>query len=190
MPLLKDPVRLIRTEAARVIAISGTYQTLTGAEQATVDKMLEEVKAALMLTADRSGAHMSWAILCEARGRYDEAIASYEDATRVEPTATGPRTNLAALLEQLAARSRPESRGQITERVSRLRAQELPLLGRDADLTPDNAPVQYRYGLALYLAGRLEEAMDRLEMAVELEPDIPTFRQARDLLKEKVDADK
>ena len=74
------------------------------------------------------------------------------------------------------------------QRAEELRAQELPLLGRDADLAPENANVQYRYGLALYLAGKLDEAMERLEKAVDLDPTMPTFRQARDLLKEKIDS--
>ena len=67
-----------------------------------------------------------------------------------------------------------------------LRKQELPLLERDANLAPDNASVQYRFGLALYLAGKMNEAMERLEKSVELEPEVPDFRQARDLLKEKL----
>jgi len=179
-------MRLVRTEAARVLVSSGAYATLSGAQQASVDNALVEVKASMMLTNDRTGAHMGWATLCEARGRYGEAIESYETAMRVEPTTTGPRTNLAALLEQLAGQRPPTEQLEIMVRVKQLREEELPFLGRDADLAPENAPVQYRYGLALYLAGKLDQAMERLERAVELEPDIPTFRQARDLLKEKM----
>lgn len=186
LPLLRDRVRLIRTEAARVLVLSGTYASLSGAQQASVDNSLDEVKASMMLADDRAGAHMAWAMLCESRGRYSDAIESYQTAMRVEPTTTGPRTNLAAILEQLAGQRPQAERAVIMARVEMLREQELPLLGRDADLAPDNAPVQYRYGLALYLAGKLDQAMERLERAVELEPDIPTFRQARDLLKEKL----
>lgn len=186
LPLLKDPIRLIRVEAARVLTASGTYQTLSGAEQASVDHALAEVKESMMQTSDRAGAHMGWAMMCEARGRYREAVVAYETAMRVEPTTTGPRTNLAALLEQMASQSSPAVQAQIIARVKQLRADELPLLGRDVALAPDIAAAQYRYGLALYLAGKLDEAMDRLERAVELEPQTPAFRQARDLLKEQM----
>ena len=72
------------------------------------------------------------------------------------------------------------------QRVSELRAAELPLLRRDANLAPENAFVQYRYGLALYLAGEMDQAMDRLNRAVELEPEVDDFREARDMLKEKL----
>ena len=64
--------------------------------------------------------------------------------------------------------------------------EELPLLERDANLAPENASVQYRFGLALYLAGRMNEALERLETAAELEPDVPDFTRARDLLKQKI----
>ena len=73
------------------------------------------------------------------------------------------------------------------EEAEKLRGEELPLLERDAKLAPENASVQYRLGLALYLAGRMADAMEKLELATKLEPDVPDFKQARDLLKEKLE---
>ncbi len=186
LPHIDDASRLVRSEATRVLVTSGAYQTLRGSEQTQVDLALREVQAALMNASDRAGAHMGWAILCEGQGRYDEAIQAYETAIRIEPNMTGARTNLASLLERLVGQLPPAQAAQFMGRVSELRAAELPLLGRDAALAPENAPVQYRYGLALYLAGRMDEAMTFLERAVELEPDVGDFRQARDLLKEKL----
>jgi hypothetical protein len=40
--------------------------------------------------------------------------------------------------------------------------------------------------LALYLAGQMEAALERLNAAVELAPEVADFRQARDLLQEKL----
>ena len=99
---------------------------------------------------------------------------------------TGARSNLAGLLEGLASQQTGPQAGQLQQRADQLRQDELPLLARDADLAPENGSIQYRYGLALYLAGQMEQAMNRLELAVELEPDVPDFRQARDLLKQKL----
>jgi tetratricopeptide (TPR) repeat protein len=186
LPKLKSESRLVRGEAARVLTQSGAYRTLSGAEQASVDHVLDEFKTTVQITADRAGTHMAWALICEARGRYDEAIAAYETALRVEPTATGPRTNLASLLEQLVGQAPPTSQPAIIDRAKQLRQEELPLLGRDADLAPRSAAIQYRYGLALYLAGEMKQAMERLERAVDLEPNVDQFRQARDLLREKL----
>ena len=189
LPQIEDPSRLVRTEAARVLVASGAYSTLRGSEARRVDLALDEVHDALMVAPDRSGAHMGWAMLCEGQGRYQEAVEAYETAMRVEPNRTGARTNLASLLERLAQQSGGAQVAPLMERVAKLRADELPLLGRDADLAPGNASVQYRYGLALYLAGKMDEAMQRLNLAVDLEPGVPDFRQARDLLKQKLDAE-
>ena len=160
LPHIDDASRLVRSEATRVLVTSGAYQTLRGSEQTRVDLALREVQAALMNASDRAGAHMGWAMLCEGQGRYDEAIKSYETAIRMEPNMTGARTNLASLLERLVGELPPAQAAQFMGRVAELRAAELPLLGRDAALAPENARVQYRYGLALYLAGRMDEAMN------------------------------
>lgn len=186
LPHLDDPSRLVRSEATRVIVASGAYPSLTPREQSRVDKAIKEVRDALMSASDRSGAHMGWAMLCENRGRFAEAVEAYQTAIKVEPTTTGPRTNLAALLEGLAQRERGEDAAAYTKRAKQLRAAELPLLARDAALAPTNAGLQYRYGLALYLSGDMKAAMTQLQLAVELEPDTEVFQTAVDLLKEKL----
>lgn len=187
MPLLNDDSRLVRTEAARMLIGSGTYQTLTNSEQLRVDQATKEVRDALMTTADRAGAHMAWAMLCEGQGKYDEAIAAYETAIRVEPNTTGPRSNLATLLENLATQTRRPDAGAMIQRVRELRSAELPLLRRDANLAPDNSVVQYRFGLSLYLAGQLEESLQQIKLAIQLDPNVAEYRQARDLLKQKME---
>jgi len=125
-------------------------------------------------------------MLCEGQGRFEEAADAYRTAIRVEPNTTGPRSNLSSLLERVASQQPPQQATALLKEAESLREQELPLLERDANLAPDNASVQYRFGLALYLAGKMNEAMERLEKSVELEPEVPDFRQARDLLKEKL----
>ena len=189
MRLLDDPSRLVRTEAARVLVASGTYPTLGASERSRVDKALSEVKEALMVASDRAGAHMGWAMLCEGRGRYQDAINAYSTAIRTEPNMTGPRTNLASLLERILQQSQPAQRAEIMQRIEQLRAEELPLIARDAELAPENAGIQYRYGLALYLAGKIPQALEQLELAVQLAPDVPDFQQARDLLLQRIQQD-
>lgn len=183
---LKDESTLVRTEAARAMVGSGAYLTLSAREKKSVDVVLEEVKSALMSAPDRAGAHMGWAMLCENRSLYREAVQAYQTAMAVEPRMTGARTNLAALLESAAETVAPREAADYRETAKKLRAEELPLLARDAGLAPDNADLQYRYGLALYLSGDMKGAIKQLNRAVELAPDVPTFRTARELLKEKL----
>ncbi len=191
LPLLDDPVRLIRNEAARVLVSSGAYRELNPSEKTRVDLSLRSVHDALMAASDRAGAHMAWAMLCEQQGRPSEAIQAYETAMRLEPKSAGARTNMAALLDQLAELEQQQGRVtpaamQLIARAQALRDDELPLLKRDAGLAPDNADVQYRYGLALYLHGDEADALLQLERAVELQPDVELFGTAVRLLKEKL----
>jgi tetratricopeptide (TPR) repeat protein len=190
LPHIDDPSRLVRSEATRALVASGAYRLLTPSEQTRVDLALREVRDALMVAADRAGSHMAWAMLCEGQGRYEEAIDAYETAIAVERGTAGPRSNLASLLEQLAVQASGPQAMQWVTRVAELRAAELPLLRRDAGLLPNNAAIQYRLGLALYLAGEMQEAMQQLERAVELAPTVADFRQARDLLREKLSSDR
>ena len=184
-----DESRLVRIEAARLLVASGVYPSMSSNERLRVDNALAEVKDSLMVASDRAGAHMGWAMLCEGRGRYQDAIEAYETAIRTEPNMTGPRTNLASMLERVLQQSGPQQREALMQRIEQLRNEELPLIARDAALAPENAGIQYRYGLALYLAGKIEQALEQLELAVKLAPDVADFRQARDLLMQRINQD-
>ena len=186
LPLVDDSSRLVRTEAARALVGSNAYRFLTGREQAQVDRVMKEVRESLMAASDRSGAHLSWGILCQARGQFEEAVEAYKSAIRVEPTTTGPRTNLAELYETYSAELPPEQRQAYQDEADKLRLQELPLLGRDAKLAADNAHLQYRYGLALYLSGKWQEARAQLQTAVRLAPDVEVYRTVLQLLEQKI----
>ncbi len=187
LPILSSKTRLLRNEAARVLVASGAYQNLSGSEKTRVNLLLRDVKESLMAASDRAGAHLGWAMLCEGQGRPEEAIQAYRTAIRVEPNTTGPRSNLSSLLERVASQRSATQAAEMLEEAEKLRGEELPLLERDAKLASENASVQYRLGLALYLAGRMADAMEKLELATKLEPDVPDFKQARDLLKEKLE---
>ncbi len=133
---------------------------------------------------------MTLGMLAEQQGRDQQAIKHYEDSIKVGPLVTGARTNLAALLErnlqtQMMQGGRPNEK--LSDEIDRLRAEELPLLQRDADLLPDNAAIQYRLGLALYIAEQLEESAERLVRAADLEPASAQYAQAAALIFQKVE---
>ena len=83
---------------------------------------------------------------------------------------TGPRTNLASLLERILQQTTPQQRPAIMQKIKQLREQELPLIARDAELASEDPGIQYRYGLVLYLAGKMDQALEQLELAVQLGP--------------------
>jgi predicted CXXCH cytochrome family protein len=173
-PLLHDPIRAVRQQAARTLA-GLSEMALKKPEREARRLALDEYRQSLLAHGDQSSAHLSLGILAERERQPQLAVAAYETAIRVQPAVTGPRSNLAALLEQLGQH----------EQAKQLRLEELALLERDAKLAPNNAAVQYRCGLALYLHGRLEEAESALKSACRIEPREPEFLLALTLLYQK-----
>ena len=191
-PLLGDPVRLVRTEAAR--ALSGVPEgPLRGSQRQQLREALAEFERGLMVNNDRAGAHVMLGIMAEGQGQDERAIKAYQDALRVESATTGPRTNLAALYDRLAemqdgragqasslgdssaAEKAAAEANRLRQEAARLRREELDLFARDARLAPDAAFVQYRYGMLLYLHRRFDEAEQALQKANAVEPNNPQF---------------
>jgi len=200
-PLLSDPVRLVRTEAARVL-VRVPRAGLRGPERESLRKALIELEAGLMVNNDRAGSHLMVGVLRADQGDAAGAERAYKTAIHVEPSIVGPRSNLAELLDrqaeqlqqqamQFAQVRNPAGRdlilksAELRQRVTELRIQELALLRRDVALVPDNGPIRYRYGLLLYLLGNEEQAVGELEEACRLTPNSPDFAMALGLLYQK-----
>ena len=62
--------------------------------------------------------------------------------------------------------------------AQQLQTAELANFKRDAGYVPDNAIVQYRYGLALYRNGLIAEAVIVLQHVQQLEPQTPIYMVA------------
>ncbi len=174
-PMLEDRVRSVRIEAARVLA-GYDNQAFKSRHLQLRNQGLDEYRRGLMQHSDQSMSHMGLGLLAEAQRDFASAATAYRTAIRVQPDVSGPRTNLAALLEQ---------QGRDDE-VARLRKEELKLLERDARLAPESAGIQYRYGLALYLQNRMDEAVAALEAACRLEPKVADFHLALTLLYQRL----
>ena len=192
LPLLDDPRRIVRNEAARSLA-GVSAETLRGTQRTRLQEVLEEFQKGLLLNNDRAGSHMALGALYESLGQDQRAIAAYRAALRVEPQVTGPRTNLAAVFDRLAeaaeqaaaqAGQRQDEPAQTKaaeqaagyrQQAAALRREELDYVARDVRLLPESAGLQYRYGMLLYLHRRLEEAEKALLVATTLEPTNPQF---------------
>ena len=187
VPHLEDESRLVRIQVTRALLDAGIYADLRFADRKKVDKALEEVREELSNTSDRASAHMNWAMMCQTRGKMNEAIASYRAAIKTEPKMTGPRSNLSEVFETLAA-SDPKRAADYQQEAKKLRAEELPLLARDASLAPDIAQLQYRYGMALYLNGEPQKALQQVEKAIALEPSVQLYQVAKRSLEQHIES--
>jgi predicted CXXCH cytochrome family protein len=95
-PLLSDPVRVVRIEAAR--ALAGTdLLALTPEQQSAFLKATVELVAAEMVDADRPEAHLNLGLLDLRRRELPEAEGEYRTALRLDPNFVPALVNFADL---------------------------------------------------------------------------------------------
>jgi len=150
-PLLADPVRSVRIEAAR--AVSPARAVLHVQYEAAFRLAQGEMIDSLLAIAERSEAHSSLGNIYAEAGRPAQAEAALRTAIRLEPRAVGPRVNLADLYRLM-------EREQDAEQVLR------EGLAIDADA----AAIHHSLGLLLVRGNEQDNALLELEMATTLEP--------------------
>ncbi len=186
---LSDPSRLVRFEAARSL-IELPSQMTTPAGRVALESVLGELTDGLLYINDRSGAHLSLGSIAEQLGRPQQAIPHYETALVVEPATVGARTNLAALLSRQVEENQnlpPSIRQSLDDKIALLRRQELSLLERDVSLLSEPPPMLvFRYGLALYLDGQVDQAAAQIVRAAELQTNDATFAESAAEIMEKL----
>ena len=187
VPLLDDPLRSVRAETGRVLARLPHAARRRPCSMATSARNWTEPSRSILLACSSRtiAVEPTWSsgVLYETLGREADALAAYRTAMRVEPRMTGPRSNLADLLDRICERELQRSIDgqpnaqvlQLQAEAKQLRREELELLARDARLLPNSGSVQYRYGLSLYLNGEQEKAEQALRAACRLEPDNDRF---------------
>jgi predicted CXXCH cytochrome family protein len=153
VPLLDDPVRAVRMEAARALA-GVPRDRLTPAQQAALDRGLGEYVAAEQFNADRPESHLNRGLLYAAQGRVGDAEAALRAGLAVDPRFVPAAVNLADLY-------RATGRDGEGERVLR------EALGHD----PRSAAAHHALGLLLVRWKRMPEALVELEAAARLAPD-------------------
>lgn len=149
-PLLDDPLRSVRSEAARVLA----DVPLPAARQAAFTRALGEYEAQLALHADRAEARSELARLRQRQGRPGEAVAALQQALRLDPLYVPAYLELAEL-----------RRGAGDERAAEA------LLREGLAQRPATAALHYALGLSLVRQQRRDEARSQLEQAQQLAPN-------------------
>lgn len=120
----------------------------------------ERLRRAIELQGDFVRAHDNLGLCLEALGRFEEAVASYEQAVRLNREQTHrspwPALNLGTLLFKLGRIEQAE-----------------PYLREAVELGPGLAQARLRLGTLLEKRGAIEEAIQELRRAAELDPRSP-----------------
>jgi predicted CXXCH cytochrome family protein len=156
---LDDPVRLVRTEAARVLA-SVPAGRMSPDQLARRDRVLEEYRQTQLLNTDRAEAHLNLGMLHLHQGEPGDAEGAFREAIRRMPGFVPAWINLADLLRELG-------RDEEGEEVLRTALKQVP--------STEAAGVHHALGLLLVRRERLPEAVAELRIAAQLEPDVPRF---------------
>ena len=192
LPLLDDPLRVIRLKAARALA-PVAVEGLSAARQDDLKKAFADYIAAQEANAERPEAHLNLGLFHLDRRQYQDAEAAYRAALKLDATfapaygnladlyrATGREPEAEAILQQ-GLRVRPDD-GALSHALGLLRvrqkrpAEALRYLERAVTLSPDNARYAYVLAVALHDTGKPEEARVALTRALE------HFPYDRDLL--------
>jgi predicted CXXCH cytochrome family protein len=180
-PLLADPVRGVRIEAAKVLA-AVPPSLWKAADRTALATALDEYRAAQNASADGPEAHLNLGLLHLRLGEVADARAEYETALRLAPFFVPAYVNLADLhrmagreaeVERVlgAALAAAPGNADVLHALGLLRvrqkrpAEALDPLGRAAAGAPDRPRYAYVYAVALHTAGRTAAALDVLEKA-------------------------
>ena len=156
-PLLADPVRAVRIEAARVLAGIPAGE-IDAPQRAQLDRAIAEYVDSQLAMAERPEAQVNLGNHYAARGKTDRAVSAYTVAAALEPGYVPAYVNLA----HLHSRNGDESAAEAVLRRGISRA------GASADL-------QHSLGLALVRQRRTEEAMHALKQATRLDAQNPRY---------------
>jgi Flp pilus assembly protein TadD len=194
LPLLDDPIRAVRVEAARQLAPVGD-DMVSPAQAAAIEAGIAELEESLMVDADRASAHMTLGAVYVDRNRLDDAESAYRTALRLDSRFSPAAVNLSDLyriqgrddegervLVDFLARNPDDgvihhSLGLLLVRQERYQ-EALIELGRAAELRPDDPRYAYVYGIGLQSVGDVEGAVEVFELTLEDHPNDPEILYA------------
>ena len=157
VPLLSDPIRAVRIEAARLLAVVPIVR-FAPADAAALRRALEEYIAAQTTNADRPEAHLNLGNLHADQGDTQRAAQAYDAALRLD----------ARFVPAWANRADLEAAGGELDRAERTLRTALRRV-------PEAAQLHHALGLVLIRQRRGSAALEALREATRLAPDEPRF---------------
>jgi predicted CXXCH cytochrome family protein len=155
-PLLDDPVRAVRIEAARLLAPAAP--SLAAQRKTSFDQALAEFEAAQAENADRPEALANLGNLYLSRGEVARADAAYRKAIALDARFVPAYVNLADLYR--ATRRDADAGGVLREGLRNV---------------PNAAALREALGLALVRQGKKPEALAEFAAAAKAAPDEPRY---------------
>jgi predicted CXXCH cytochrome family protein len=186
-PLLSDPVRLVRIEAASLLADVPPAQLRTDA-RAAFEHAAAEYVASQRYNADRADARVNLGTFYAKRNDAAAAEIELKTAIRLDPFFVPAYVNLADLYRVLGRDAEAETilckgleavpenaalhhtLGLVLVRLKRI-DDALTELGKAAALEPANARFVYVHAVALHSTGKVKEAIAALEEALRIHSD-------------------
>lgn len=192
-PLLKDPIRTVRTEAVLCL-LDLADRSLSGQARAGFDAAFDEFLAEHRFNADRPESQTALGTAWLTRGRADLAIPALEEAIRLDPTFVPAYVNLADAQQTAGNESAVErvlrdglraapgtaalhhALGLALVRQKRM-PEAMTALAEAARREPETVRFTYTYIVALYDTGKRADALALLRAARRRHPDAPEFRE-------------
>lgn len=156
-PLLDDPLRTVRGQAAAALAGTPMNQ-LDLASRGALQRAMKDYWDWQMLNADRPESGLNLGNLSLAAGNATQAERHYRQSLARDPEFTPARLNLVELY-----------------RNEGMAGESLALLRQGLEINPDDAALHHALGLALVRSGDTQNAVTELRRAVELAPEAPRF---------------
>ena len=185
-PLLRDSIRAVRIEAARLLAGSAP-ELFQPAQKAALDSAVAERIASEMASAERPESHMNLGLLYTQMGRINEAEQELQTALRLDPSYLPAMVNLADLYRIQQRESEAQqflekaiavdpsaaepihALGLLKARLGR-QQEALDLFAKAAQLQSGTSRYAYVYAVALHSYGEVDKAIAVLKKAHDARP--------------------
>lgn len=190
-PFLKDPIRAVRIEAARVLS-SVPLDLFNTNQRTNFNSAFDELISSQKVSADMPGSNLNLGIVYENTGHIEQAEQYYKNALHIDPDFTPARLNLARFYNNIHRNDdaeqvlqegikRTPTQGELYYSLGLLLAEKNHLqdasnaLAQAVKLLPTQTRIRYNYALTLQQLGERKKAEQELLTLTRLEPNNLNF---------------